>query len=118
MHMDHSGGTGSPFTAQTIGDSTLGADHDARHNGGDRQHARTYDGGSALPSHIASIVAENHELRAEVERLRAERARMADIQTRLMEAVGCKSPERLVHDVRNVLNERELYRALADTIQD
>jgi hypothetical protein len=71
-----------------------------------------------LPSQIAAIMAENHELRADVERLRAERARLSDIQTRLMDAIGCTSPERLVHDIRNVLNERELYRALADTIQD
>ena len=107
MHMDHNGGTGSPFTAQTI-DAPA-----ARH-----EPSRMTDEARSMPSQIAAIVAENHELRAEVERLRAERAKMADIQARLMDAIGCKSPERLVHDVRNVLNERELYRALADTIQD
>ena len=106
MHVDHNGGTGSPFTAQTI----------EAPNG--QEHRRVSGDARQLPAQIAAIVAENHELRAEVERLRADRARMADIQTRLMEAIGCKSPERLVHDVRNVLNERELYRALADTIQD
>jgi hypothetical protein len=68
-----------------------------------------------LHGHVASIVAENRELRAELDGLRAERARMAEILTRLAEVLGSKSPDRLVHDVRNVLNERELYRALADT---
>jgi hypothetical protein len=76
------------------------------------------DNGNELPARLSAVIAENHELRAEVERLRSERARMADLQNRLMEAIGSKSPDRLVHDVRNVLNERELYRALADTIPD
>ena len=118
MHMDHSGGGGSPFTAQAIDTSALGADPGACGSGADRQADRASANVPTLPAHLALIQAENHELRAEVERLRAERARMCDIQNRLMEAVGCKSPDRLVHDVRNVLNERELYRALADTIQD
>lgn len=60
----------------------------------------------------------NHELRAEVERLRGERDRMADVQNRIMELLGTRSPDRILHDLRNVLNERELYKALADTIED
>ena len=68
-----------------------------------------------LQGHVASILAENRELRAEMEALRTERAKMADILSRLAEVLGSKSPDRLVHDVRNVLNERELYRALADS---
>jgi hypothetical protein len=54
-------------------------------------------------------------LRAELESVRADRARMAEILARLTEVLGSKSADRLVHDVRNVLNERELYRALADS---
>ena len=68
-----------------------------------------------LQGHLASIVAENRELRAELEVLRAEKARMHEILARLTEVLGSKSPDRLLHDVRNVLNERELYRALADS---
>jgi hypothetical protein len=67
-----------------------------------------------LPAQIAALLAENQELRAELEGVKAERAKLSDIINRLMEAVGTNSPERIVHDVRNVLNERELYRALAD----
>ena len=73
---------------------------------------------NTLHGHLASIVAENRELRAELEGLRAEKARMAEILARLGEVLGSKSPDRLVHDVRNVLNERELYRALADSVME
>ena len=41
---------------------------------------------------------------------------MAEILSRLAEVLGSKSPDKLVHDVRNVLNERELYRTLADSV--
>ena len=71
---------------------------------------------SQLQARLARLVAENIELRAEIEQLKADRKRMADIQLRLMEVLNCKSPDKLVHDVRNILNERELYRALADTV--
>src|SRR5688572_27223373 len=104
MHMDSSAGPGAPFTPQSIVPSIPRL--------GDDSAGATVEEGR-FPGHLAAAMAENHELRAEIERLRAERARMADIQTRLMDVLGCKSPDRLVHDVRNVLNERELYRALA-----
>ena len=68
-----------------------------------------------LQAHLCSMRAENEELRAQVEQLRAERARMSEILDRLTEVLGSKSADKLVHDVRNVLNERELYRALADS---
>ena len=68
-----------------------------------------------LHGHLSSIIAENRELRAELESVRADRARMAEILARLTEVLGSKSADRLMHDVRNVLNERELYRALADS---
>ena len=110
MHMDPSAGPGAPFIPQPIGPSSTPV-------GGDDAAGSTLDHGR-FPSQMAALMAENHELRAEVERLRAERCRMADIQSRLMEVIGCKSPDRLVHDVRNVLNERELYRALADTLPE
>jgi hypothetical protein len=69
-----------------------------------------------LQGQFAGLLAENQELRAQLEQVRSERARMADILNRLAEVLGSKSPDKLVHDVRNVLNERELYRALADTV--
>ena len=105
MHMDPSAGPAAPFAPQPIspppGPGQLGDGDEARFN-----------------PQMPALIAENHELRAEIERLRAERARMVDIQTRLMDVLRCKSADRLVHDVRNVLNERELYRALADTLPE
>lgn len=114
MYMDWNGGPGSGFTAQPLGrpiDLPLGP---TSADDGIAQRDLSH----ALPARLAAAAAENHELRAEVERLRSECVRMATIQKRLMEALGTNSPDRLVHDVRNVLNERELYRALADSLPE
>ena len=110
MRMDTRAGPGAFFTPQPIAPSD-------RRLGDSSTTSSTVDDGG-IPPRMAALIAENHELRAEIERLRAERTRMADIQSRLMEVLGCKSPDRLVHDVRNVLNERELYRALADSLPE
>ena len=112
MHMDAIAGSGGPFTPQPMVPTAP-----PRHFDDSTDDAGHFDTGR-FPPQVATLLAENHELRAEIEQLRAERARMADIQTRLMDVLGCKYPDRLVHDVRNVLNERELYRALADTIPE
>jgi hypothetical protein len=69
-----------------------------------------------LQAQLSSIMAENKELRAQLEQLRADRTRIAEILNRLTEVVGSKSPDNLVHDIRNVLNERALYRALAEPV--
>ena len=65
---------------------------------------------------IASTMADNHELRAELNQLRAERDRLLETQRRIMEVLGAKSPDKLVHDLRNVLNERDLLKALVDQL--
>ena len=103
MHFEHTGGTVSPFHDHEAG---AASGPNGVNDNGDENHR--------LLAQINALLAENQELRAEVERLKAERLRATDILNRLMEAVGTSSVERLVHDVRNVLNERELYRALAD----
>ena len=66
------------------------------------------------PAYVISLQAENHQLRAEVEQLRAERARLFERQRRMMELLGTTTAEHLIHDLRNVLNERQLLRTLAD----
>lgn len=63
---------------------------------------------------LAAVTADNRELREENSQLRADRARIMEILSELTEVLGSKSPEKLLHDVRNVLNERELYRVLAE----
>lgn len=99
-----------------------------------QQHARDMRAGATLPGGTRQVApaapiaattspaalafssAEIRDLRAEVERLRAERDRLLEMQKRVMELIGSDRPERLVHDLRNVLNERALYRALAETV--
>ena len=58
--------------------------------------------------------AEIRDLRLEVARLRAERDKLLENQRRVMDLLHTVSPEKIIHDLRNVLNERELYRTLAD----
>lgn len=89
-------------------------DGDAGRDNGELRGNLDCHGEHPLAGRMAALMAENRELRAELERVRSEKAKVTDVQARLMEVLGTKSPERLVHDVRNVLNERELYRALAD----
>ena len=109
MHLDsHLGG--AAFTPQGPFSSTLRID--------DPSHGGTTDSMNPeqLTARLSATSAENRELRAELEQARAEKARMAEILSRLAELLGSSSPDRLVHDLRNVLNERELYRALADSV--
>lgn len=63
---------------------------------------------------MAVALAQIQELTAEVNRLRAERERWQAQQVEIMKLIAAKSPDRILHDLRNVLNERELFRTLAD----
>ena len=74
-----------------------------------------YDPSIDVPSQLARQAAEIHELRGELERLRAERDRLADRQREIAELLRCKNPEKLLHDFRNLLNELQLYKTLAET---
>jgi hypothetical protein len=65
---------------------------------------------------LAYVTAEIRDLRAEVERLRAERDRLLEVQSEVLGLLGTDRPDRLLHDLRNVLHERALYRALAETV--
>lgn len=97
MHMESTAGHPGTFrTEPQIHPSVQGADE------------------SNIPGQLSALAAENRELRAEIERLRGERNRLSEMQARIMDLLGTKAPERILHDLRNVLNERELYRALAD----
>lgn len=110
MHMESTSG-GSIYQGHTHTDSPLTLSDPSA----DLSRGNTINSPEMPPPH-AGLVAENRELRAELDSLRAERAHMAEILARLTEVLGSKCHDRLVHDVRNVLNERELYRALADTV--
>ena len=63
---------------------------------------------------IASILAENAELKAEMQRLRGDHTRWLESQRRIMELLGASAPEKIAHDLRNLLNERDLLKTLVD----
>jgi hypothetical protein len=64
---------------------------------------------------LAALRANIAQLEADLEQARAERTRLGDRQARIMQLVGNTQPEHLIHDIRNILNERELLRTLMAT---
>ena len=71
-------------------------------------------GGTDVPAQIAAQAASLHELRSELNQLRAERDRLSDRQRQIAELLKSANPDKIVHDLRNVLNELTLYKALVD----
>jgi len=61
-----------------------------------------------------ALMAENATLRSELASVQLERTKLAETQRRIMELLNVDSPDRLVHDIRNILNERALLKALVD----
>ena len=49
-----------------------------------------------------------------IEQLRSEVARLRDREREILELLNVQSPDRLMHDLRNLLNEVQLLRILAD----
>lgn len=74
-------------------------------------------GGAPLdvPARLTQQAVQLSELRAVVDQLRAERDRLVAQQRQVAELIRCSHPEKLVHDLRNVLNELQLYKMLAET---
>ena len=68
-----------------------------------------------MPAHLATQLAQINELRAEAERLRSERDRLLERQRQVAELLRSANPDKIVHDLRNVLNELQLYKLLAET---
>jgi hypothetical protein len=57
-----------------------------------------------------------NQLRAELARVGAERDRLARIQDEIAGLLSSQSREKVVHDLRNVLNELVLLRAVANEL--
>jgi hypothetical protein len=77
--------------------------------------AGAFSGGATdVPAQIATQAATLHELRVELHQLRAERDRLSDRQRQIAELLKSANAEKIVHDLRNVLNELTLYKALVD----
>ncbi len=85
------------------------------HNQNSFSAVRTVDE-PAPAAHVTALVAQNRELRAELDQLRSDRNRLAEMQAKIMDLLNVKSPDKLLHDIRNVLNERELLKALVGDI--
>jgi hypothetical protein len=77
-------------------------------------HSANADNAEPPAARITSILAENAVLKAEIEQLRAERARAIESQRTIMQLLGTSKPERITHDIRNLLNERDLLKTLVD----
>src|SRR2546423_15513760 len=54
----------------------------------------------------------------EVQSIQAERDALAKQQAEVMKLLNAKSPERILHDLRNVLNELVLLKAVAETEEE
>jgi len=72
-------------------------------------------GTNSVPSTIDSEPAQRPTDEAE---LRAVVAKMKDRERRIMELLHTSSPEKIEHDLRNVLNELVLLRTLLDSTRD
>lgn len=55
------------------------------------------------------------ELRRELETLRAERDELSGRLQKIADLLKSSDPDRVLHDLRNVLNELQLYKLLAET---
>ena len=70
------------------------------------------DASSDASSQLAGL-ADRNSLLDEIRRLKAEQKVLRDRESKIMELLGTKSPDQILHDFRNVLNEKELFRVLA-----
>ncbi len=64
------------------------------------------------PASLTSRLPE--DLAAENERLRAELEQSIARQTEVMRLLNTKTPDRITHDLRNLINELNLYRSLVE----
>jgi hypothetical protein len=66
----------------------------------------------ARPSDLAAVselIEDNRRMREELEHLQRQREQM-------MELLGSRNPEKILHDLRNMLNELTLLRALNERV--
>jgi hypothetical protein len=75
----------------------------------------------ASPLTIQQLLTNGRPTEAEIEaenvRLKMEVDRIGERQREVMELLRCNSPERIVHDLRNLINELNLYRQLVESME-
>ena len=69
-----------------------------------------------LPDQVRTLLEENRDLRDQVASLQSHLAKLEKTQREIMTLVKAPTPDRIVHDLRNVLNELVLLQAI--TAQD
>ena len=70
---------------------------------------------TASSGHQATDQSELNQLRQQLQAAQQENAHLLEHRRRLMEVLNCKSPDRLEHDLRNVMNELNLLRTIVET---
>jgi hypothetical protein len=63
------------------------------------------------------VTQQHRELREQFELLRAERDKLLERQRQMAELLKSPNPDKIVHDLRNLLNELQLYKLLVETQQ-
>ena len=58
--------------------------------------------------------AESPESQSDLTSLRAELERLRQRESQIMSLINCKHPDKLMHDLRNLLNELQLLRILVE----
>lgn len=66
-----------------------------------------------LPDHVRELLEETRQLREQVEHLKAEVAKMERVEREVMQLIKAPTREKIIHDLRNVLNELVLLQAIA-----
>ncbi len=72
-------------------------------------------GMSDLPAAMAHRIAQLDALRAEVADLRGERDRLLNHRHEIAELLKSANPDKIMHALRNVLNELQLLKMLSET---
>jgi hypothetical protein len=78
---------------------------------GQQKSAERSDLSDSDPS--VGLADRNRRLLVEIQQLKAEQKILRDRESKIMELLGTKSPDQILHDLRNVLNEKELFKVLA-----
>jgi hypothetical protein len=63
------------------------------------------------------VTQQHRELREQFEQVRAERDTLLERQRQMAELMKSPNPDKIVHDLRNLLNELQLYKLLVETQQ-
>ena len=76
-----------------------------------------HDGPASTPEYRPNPATSGapESVEAQLARTRRELVFLRAQHRQIMELIGCDKPEKLLHDLRNVLNELQLLRMLADT---